>query len=104
MSKFFRGDVYFALYPYDDDLDKNKPRPVIVLDEEKLEVLVVKVTSQEKKDNDDLDIIYWKEAGLNKPSVARVSKTITIAEKDMIHFIGKIHDDDMINILEYFYR
>ena len=66
-----RGEVWFAKFPYEDEPDKFKYRPVIILDNgniEELKVLVVKVTTKERKE--DVPIIYWQEAKLRFKSFA----------------------------------
>ena len=51
-------------------------RPVVVLDENLLGVLSVKITKHKvrKEDPYDTPIIYWSEASLRFASTARVSK------------------------------
>lgn len=104
MAIYFRGDIFLAYYPY-DEIDDGKNRPVIVLDYNKkeLKVLVIKVTSKEKREESDIEIVHWKDAGLNRPSVARVSKEIILSDEDMLHYIGHLNDEDLLNILESYY-
>jgi len=68
-------DLWFAAFPYEEDPAIIKNRPVIILMVEPLQVLSVKVTSVEARDNDPFDtpIIEWQYAGLKSPSCARVS-------------------------------
>ena len=85
---------------------KTLPRPAIVLDVQKLEVLSVKVTKTAPRDTDDYDtpIVYWQEANLRYKSTARVAKT-TLLNKDMFDFkIGDLHPDDLIEIQNQFMR
>jgi hypothetical protein len=104
MTKYFLGNVFWAYYPYDDEEDSDKLRPVIVFDEDKNEALVIKVTSHGKRDINDIDIIHWQKAGLREPSVARMSKIIVIPEEDMRGFMGNLDIEDEINVLEIFYK
>ena len=74
-----RGEVWFAKFPYEDEPDKFKYRPVIILDNgniEELKVLVVKVTTKERKE--DVPIIYWQEAKLRFKSFARTAKFLLL--------------------------
>lgn len=100
-----RGDVYLVLYPFDDK-DGEKLRPSIILDTRDSRSIVVKVTSHEERDNDDKDIeiIYWEEAGLNEPSVARCSMYIPLNHDKIGKFLGKLRDEDLINVLEKIYK
>ena len=94
-------EIWFADFPFEEDATISKKRPVIILNVEPLEVLSVKVTSQEVRNADEHDtpIRYWSEAGLNKPSIARISKTMFLDKHSFIHKIGTLHDDDKISIL-----
>jgi mRNA interferase MazF len=104
MTKYFRGNIFWAYYPYDDEEYSDKLRPVIVFDEEENLALVIKVTSQGKRDETDLEIIHWQKAGLPKPSVARMSKLIIVPEEDMRDYIGTLHEEDQIDVLELYYK
>lgn len=98
------GEVWFVNFPLEEDSTKTLPRPAIVLDVETLEVLSVKVTKTEPRDNDDYDmpIVYWQEAKLRFKSTARVAKTIKINKSLFIHKIGDIHPDDLVNVQQMF--
>lgn len=89
-------EVWFASFPYEEDSNIVKNRPVIILDVEKLEVLSTKITSHDIRENDPFDtsIIYWREAGLNKPSVARVAKTFRLHKDNFAHKIGDLQEED----------
>ena len=109
-------EVWYAKFPFEEDINKYKVRPVIVLmdvngtDIEVAEMtteenyLSVKVTSQPERLEDDGDtiILKWKEANLKKPSVARVSKTINLPRSQFIRKIGEADDSDFMNILNKF--
>ena len=84
----------------EEDASRIINRPVIVLDENVLGVLSVKITKHKvrKEDPYDTPIIYWSEAGLRLASTARVSK-VTVLNKDSFIFkIGNLHNDDMDRI------
>lgn len=94
-------EIWFAEFPYEEDATIIKNRPVIILNVEPLEVLSVKVTSHNVRDKDkyDIPIQFWSEAGLNKPSIARISKTMFLDKQNFIHKIGTLQDDDKVSIL-----
>lgn len=52
------------------------PRSCIIMDVDTLEVLSIKVTKHEPRDEYDILIFKWQEAQLPEPSYARVSKTM----------------------------
>ena len=99
-----RGDVWFAKYPLEEDITKNTKRPVLVIDEEKLEVLCVKITKHPPRPDDDYDvpILYWQDANLRFESTARVSKTMYLDKSMFIHKIGTLHSKDFKIIEEKF--
>lgn len=94
-------EIWFADFPYEEDNTITKQRSVIVLSVEPLRVLSVKVTSQNVRAEDKYDtpIVYWQFAGLKKPFVARVSKTMFLDKQKIMIKIGTLHDDDKISIL-----
>lgn len=94
-------EVWFADFPYEEDNTITKQRPVVILSVEPLRVLSVKVTSQAVRIEDkyDIPIVHWKYAGLKKPSVARVSKTMFLDKQNFSIKIGNLHDDDKAAIL-----
>ena len=68
-----KGEVWFVEFPLEEDASRIINRPVIVLDENVLGVLSVKITKHKvrKEDPYDIPIIYWSEAGLRLASTAR---------------------------------
>ena len=70
-----------------------KKRPVLILNAEPLEVLSVKVTSQQTRTADkyDMPIVHWQYAGLLKPSAARISKTMFLDKDKFDVKIGTLH-------------
>lgn len=71
-----KGEVWFVEFPLEEDKTKTINRPVIVLDENTLGVLSVKITKHSPRQEDPYDtpILYWQEANLRLASTARVSK------------------------------
>ena len=98
MTQTHRGEVWWAIFPYEEDPTQYKHRPVVVIDQDIVGILSVKVTSQSVRDKYDVEIVNWQYAKLNKSSVVRVSKLITILESDFDRKIGKLHPDDLLNV------
>lgn len=75
-------EVWRLAFEYEDIPGVSKERPVIVgaFDEERALVLVVKVTGHGVRPGfpGEVPIIEWKQAGLDKPSTARCSKTLLV--------------------------
>ena len=100
-----KGEVWFVEFPLEEDPSRILNRPVVVLDENLLGVLSVKITKHKvrKEYPYDIPIIYWEEASLRLASTARVSK-VTLLNKDSFIFkIGDVHKDDL-NRIENMYR
>lgn len=99
-------EVWYARFPYEDDESIVKERPVIILNVDTLECLSVKVTSHDVRDTDKFDtpIEYWREAGLKKPSVARVSKVMNLSKDRFVNKKGVLHNNDIVAISKQFMR
>lgn len=97
-------EVWFAEFPYEENPLITKRRPVIILDAQTLECLSIKVTSQDIRHGDEYDtpITYWREAGLKKPSVARVSKTMKLSNDKFRNKVGTLRNDDIDIIMHKF--
>lgn len=97
-------EVWFAEFPYEEDSTITKKRPVIVLDVETLKCLTIKVTSHDARNNDQYDtpIEHWQDAGLNRPSVARVSKVMYLQNDKFSYKLGKLHIEDQQEIEKKF--
>ena len=100
-----KGEVWFVEFPLEEDNSKSLNRPVIVLDENTLGVLSVKITkhSPRKEDPYDTPILYWQEANLRLSSTARVSKVTVLDQDSFIFKIGNLHEDDLSRV-ETMYR
>ncbi len=97
-------EVWYAQFPYEEDPSITKNRPVIILNVETLECLSVKVTSHDVRDSDEFDtpIVHWEEAGLKRPSVARISKTMNLTKDKFVNKKGILHIDDRNIIMQRF--
>jgi hypothetical protein len=100
------GEVWFANFPLEEDPTVLLRRPVVVLDVEKFEVLSVKVTKTDPREEDEFDtpIVFWQNARLRFKSTARVSKTTHLPKSQFIHKIGDLHNEDLLEIQEQFMK
>jgi mRNA interferase MazF len=85
------GDILLLnAYPF-SDLSGIKKRPALVIaDRGDEDVLVIRITSEEPRDDHDVSLDRWKEFGLVLPSTARISKVATLSKKLVLKKIGKI--------------
>lgn len=97
---FKAGEVWFAEFPFEEDPSSFSNRPVVVLDEDTLGVLSVKVTKHKPRQSDpyDVPIVHWSEAGLDFVSTARISKVILLQPDDFIFKIGDLIPEDLTMI------
>ena len=101
---YSKGEVWFVEFPLEEDNSQTINRPVIVLDENTLGVLSVKITkhSPRKEDPYDTPIIYWQEANLRLASTARVSKVFLLSQDSFIFKIGILNQDDLDRVEEMY--
>ena len=75
-------DVWRMEFEFDDQPGVAKHRPVVVgaMSDNHAEVLVVKVTSHGPRHSfpGEVPLRGWREAGLDRPSVARCSRTLIV--------------------------
>lgn len=104
MVNFHEGEVWFVAFPLEENPNEIINRPVIVLDEDKLGVLSVKVTKHKVRTEDPYDtpILYWQQAHLRFASTARVSKVMNLKPESFIVKIGDLHPDDLSRIEELY--
>ena len=103
---FNKGEVWFVEFPLEEDNSQTINRPVIVLDENTLGVLSVRITKHLPRVEDiyDTPILYWQEANLRLASTARVSKVILLPHDSFIFKIGDLHQDDLKRVEEMYQK
>lgn len=101
-----KGEVWFVEFPLEEDNSRTINRPVIVLDENTLGVLSVKITKHSPRAEDPYDtpILYWQEANLKLASTARVSKVYLLSPDSFIFKIGNLHPDDLDRVEEMYQK
>jgi hypothetical protein len=104
-EKFSAGDIYFARVKFEDS-DEIKIRPVLILNETSYAVISLKMTSQPARawDMGDYTLRDWKESGLSKQTVVRVSKICRLTGKDMLKKIGVVSSYDWYKIEELYMK
>ncbi|MBM3861240.1 MAG: type II toxin-antitoxin system PemK/MazF family toxin [Verrucomicrobia bacterium] len=88
------GDIYIASFPFTSG-QFSKPRPVLVLLDLHEDCLIARITSGLHTGLLDVPITEWRKAGLEKPSVARLTRLVT-AEKTLLKLkIGALLPADL---------
>jgi len=94
-----RWEIWEAKVPF-EDRDEYKKRPVLVLSEEDMIVLSLKMTSHSPryhKLDGEYEIMRWQEAGLKKPTVIQCSKLLRLNKSLMMgRKYGKLLSTDVI--------
>jgi len=97
-----QGDVYLVkiYYPH---INQSKIRPVAIVSNEKaidIDVIISPITGQAPRNDFDVVINKWQEAGLERPSIARTSKLMTINNTMLYKRLGELDSGDLENILQ----
>ena len=99
ITRVVKGEVWYA---YDEK--STKIRPFLIISEElsgiEVDISVVPTTTQEKRNPFDIDIEFWKEAGLSKPSTARCSKIHYISHMFLKRKLGSLDERDLEKVNE----
>ncbi|KJS03662.1 MAG: hypothetical protein VR68_00685 [Peptococcaceae bacterium BRH_c4a] len=102
MTKFEPGEVVLVPFPF-SDLTGVKKRPALVLAdiEGGHEIICLMLTSvQMKSEKYEYNIASWKEAGLLKPTVARIHRLFTL-NQNMVHKkLGRLAAEEYTIILQ----
>jgi mRNA interferase MazF len=87
------------------DYQSGKRRPGVIISDggttiADIDVTIAKITSHQPRNEFDVPIEYWQEAGLIKPSVVRCSKIITLNESELLYRVGKLQEPDLKRVLD----
>ena len=83
MINYKPGDIVLVAFPFSSGgQSKNRPA-MVVLDTGDADILVARVTTHDWRDDQDVVIHNWKQAGLLAPSIVRLHKLATL-EKPLI--------------------
>lgn len=76
------GEIFICQFPFTSGLS-SKPRPALCLFDLGQDVIICRITSMQRTGRLDLTLADWHQAGLAKPSVARLDR-IVAAEKTVL--------------------
>lgn len=88
------GELYVCVFPFTSGRGA-KARPVLALVDLEADCLVCRITSVPHQGSLDLAISDWEKAGLEKPSVVRLSRLVTIEKSLLKVRIGKLSGKDL---------
>ncbi len=78
------------------DSEETKIRPVIVISKPQGShkvIAIVPISSRPMREDVDVAITEWSEAGLLKPSIARVHRLTTMLQADLIADLGELDQE-----------
>jgi len=95
-----RWDVYWIDFPFEDDPNQFKERPAIILKDQTVCILALRVTSHDERAYDyyDYALQEWQYANLAKPSVVRIKKLAQVLPEKIRGYIGRLHPVDIMAI------
>jgi mRNA interferase MazF len=98
MTNYNPGDVLLLPFPF-SDVSNTKRRPALVLAvAEKWGELICTMLTSSPQYYNEVVISMWKEAGLLKPTVARVHRLFTIDAQLVIKTLGTLQTNDFEKI------
>jgi len=65
-----------------------------------VDMTIARITSKNPRNMFDVQVEFWEEAGLRKPSVVRCSKISTIIPSQKMLLFGKMQDSDLKKVHE----
>ena len=89
--------IYTAQFPF-LDTSEGKVRPVIVISSPHGQhgvIAIIPVSSKLKRENVDVTLNDWNDAGLVRPSVARVHRQATMLQSDLLSQLGTLGEGDI---------
>src|SRR5262249_49785375 len=87
------GDVFICQFPFTSGAT-SKPRPVLVLFDRQQDVIICRITSAARSGTLDITLANWQQAGLAKPSIARLDKLVTAEKSILTRRLGKLNSTD----------
>jgi mRNA interferase MazF len=87
------GEVYICEFPFTSGL-ASKPRPVLGLFDLGEDALICRITSVARSGVLDVALLDWQEAGLAKPSVARLDRLVSAEKSTLRRRLGKLSARD----------
>lgn len=99
------GDIILVPIPWADKDIGAKIRPAVVISREKMltagQIIVLGISSKKVVNNDEYEIINWKESGLKLPSKVWVSRPYAVTTK-ITKKIGRLPPEELLNIYRQF--
>ena len=89
LLQFKFGEIFVCRFPFTSG-QLSKPRPALVLFDVGPDVIICRITSAVLAGDLNVPVQYWREAGLEKPSIVRLDRLVTAEKPLLIRQIGKL--------------
>ena len=97
-----RGEIYLIKVVYPDQTGW-KVRPAVVISpnefDGEIDVVAVSVSTALPRNHFDVVLENWSEEGLDKPSIARTSKLISVSSFMLKKRLGTLTSDDLTRVM-----
>ena len=87
------GEIYVCRFPFTSGTF-SKPRPVLVLFDLGVDVLICRITSVFYSGRLDVEFRDWSLAGLEKTFVARLNRLVTAEKSLLTKYLGRLGSSD----------
>lgn len=100
IGMFNKGAVIYIDFKYEEDSDKSKKRPAIVVDfnENSTRVIVLKVTTQGIRTEYDYPLVDAEMANLKQGSIVRCNHTLTLDNNYTCEKYGNLSRQDALAV------
>lgn len=97
-----KWEIWLAKVRFEDKPDEYKYRPVLIIDNENIYIVSFKMTSQKPRNNyfGEYSVKFFKEAGLHKQTVIRLSKKLLLHKNELVNKIGRLHPFDINEVIK----
>jgi len=90
--------VLLLRFPFSDATGSRQRPALVIFDAGDEDVLVARITRQERTDPQDVEIKEWSSAGLLVPSTVRLHKLATVEKSLVSRKLGRLSDTDRKNV------
>lgn len=103
-NRYCRGDIWVAKFSYYEDPTQYKMRPVVIISNDMLNesddvIILAPITSARPRNDYDIVIDHWKDAGLDRASCIRASKLTSFHKLFLKVKIGTLQSTDLERVL-----
>jgi len=92
--KYSFSEVVLLEFPFTDGQNSKLRPAVVVKDTEDSDIILVRVTSQIRNSEFDIEVTDWQSAGLKLPSIIRIHKIATMESNMIVKSLGNLSTDD----------